>query len=162
MRVFFFGLGYSSRATARWIRELSGPDVSLSGTVRTPEGAARRSEKGLTVHVFNGEHRSPSASADIRAATHVIQSIPPSGASDPALDHHRADLEAAENLQWIGYFSTVGVYGDAGGAWIDETAGTRPLNVRSQHRVAVEALWRDYAKARGVPLAILRLAGIYG
>jgi dTDP-4-dehydrorhamnose reductase len=160
--VFFFGLGYSSRATARWIHRLVAPDVPISGTVRSEAGAGRLRADGIAAHVFDGGHPTPGASADIRTATHVVQSIPPSGPSDPALDCHRAELDAAQDLQWIGYFSTVGVYGDAGGAWIDETAGTRPLNVRSQHRLAVEALWRDYARVRGVPLAILRLAGIYG
>ena len=49
---------------------------------------------------------------------------------DPALNLHRADLDAAPNLEWIGYFSTVGVYGDFGGAWIDETAPLVPRNAR--------------------------------
>src|SRR5690606_14234975 len=61
-----------------------------------------------------------------------------------------------------GYYSTVGVYGDFGGAWIDETAPLRPINPRSQIRVRVEQEWRDYAASRGLPLLILRLAGIYG
>ena len=72
------------------------------------------------------------------------------------------DLDAADDLKWLCYFSTVGVYGDFGGAWIDETAQTRPINKRSQQRVEVEQQWRDYARGRGVPLLVLRLAGIYG
>jgi nucleoside-diphosphate-sugar epimerase len=54
------------------------------------------------------------------------------------------------------------VYGDFGGAWVDEDAPTRPINARSKRRVAVEEEWRGFAAARGVPLAIFRLAGIYG
>lgn len=64
--------------------------------------------------------------------------------------------------KWIGYFSTVGVYGDFGGQWVDEDAPTRPLNIRSRQRVEAEAAWRAYAAERGVPLFIERLAGIYG
>jgi nucleoside-diphosphate-sugar epimerase len=56
----------------------------------------------------------------------------------------------------------VGVYGDFGGDWIDEDAPLVPRNERSDRRVLAEQAWRDYARARGVPLAILRLAGIYG
>ncbi len=59
-------------------------------------------------------------------------SIPPDDDGDPALNLHRADLDAASGLEWICYYSTVGVYGDFGGAWIDESAATRPLNERSQ------------------------------
>jgi nucleoside-diphosphate-sugar epimerase len=98
----------------------------------------------------------------LRAATHVVFSIPPGAGGDPALVHHPADLDAAENLQWLCYYSTVGVYGDFGGAWIDEGAPLVPRNERSDRRVAAEQAWRDYAATRGVPLAILRLAGIYG
>jgi nucleoside-diphosphate-sugar epimerase len=71
-------------------------------------------------------------------------------------------LDAAADLEWLCYYSTVGVYGDFGGRWVDESAPTRPVNARSKLRVAVEQQWRDYAGARGVPLMILRLAGIYG
>jgi nucleoside-diphosphate-sugar epimerase len=92
----------------------------------------------------------------------VVLSIPPTERGDPALLLHRPELDAAAGLGWLCYFSTVGVYGDFGGGWIDETAPTQPVNRRSQQRLAAERAWRDYAEARGVPLLILRLAGIYG
>lgn len=95
-------------------------------------------------------------------ATHVILSIAPDAEGDPALRHHRADLDAAGDLQWLCYYSTVGVYGDFGGEWIDENAPLVPRNMRSDYRVVAEQQWRDYAAERGVPLTILRLAGIYG
>jgi nucleoside-diphosphate-sugar epimerase len=69
---------------------------------------------------------------------------------------------ASPSLEWLCYYSTVGVYGDFGGAWIDESSETRPVNERSRQRVIVEEQWRAFAKKRGVPLLILRLAGIYG
>ncbi len=114
------------------------------------------------IHVFDGEVPGATLATDLSQATHVILSIPPDERGDPALLHHRADLDAAENLEWIGYFSTVGVYGDFGGEWIDEDAPTRPVNIRSRQRVEAEQAWRDYARQRGVPLFIERLAGIYG
>jgi nucleoside-diphosphate-sugar epimerase len=92
----------------------------------------------------------------------VIFSIAPGAEGDPALIHHRADLDAAGDLQWLCYYSTVGVYGDFAGEWIDESAPLVPRNERSDRRVVAEQAWRDYARERGVPLAILRLAGIYG
>ena len=95
-------------------------------------------------------------------ATHLVLSIPPDETGDPVLALHRDTLDAASDLQWIGYYSTVGVYGDFGGEWIDESAPTRPANPRAQRRVAAERQWRDYAAGRGLPLLVLRLAGIYG
>ncbi|MEX0860912.1 MAG: NAD-dependent epimerase/dehydratase family protein, partial [Cucumibacter sp.] len=162
MDVFFFGLGYSSLATARWIHRLVDPDVPISGTVRTEAKAARLRQEGIRAHVFDGKRSSLTAGPEIRSATHVIHSIPPPGPADPVLAHHRADLDAAKNLEWLGYFSTVGVYGDAGGKWIDESAPIHPINARSLHRIDAENLWRHYANSRGLPLTILRLAGIYG
>ncbi len=68
----------------------------------------------------------------------------------------------APKLQWIGYLSTVGVYGDHGGEWIDEESPCRPKPGRSAARLAAEQAWIDCAEATSVPLAILRLSGIYG
>ena len=162
MRLFFFGMGYSSRATARALHEVRDPGIPVAGTTRSAEGAEAFADSNYRIHVFDGEVPGTTLVPDLRQATHVILSIPPDERGDPALLHHRADLDAAEKLEWIGYFSTVGVYGDFGGQWVDEDAPTRPVNIRSQQRVVAEQAWRDYAKTRGVPLFIERLAGIYG
>ena len=138
MGIFFFGMGYSSRATARALHELRDPDLPIAGTTRSAEGAEAFADSNYRIHVFNGEAPGATLGEDLRQATHVILSIPPDERGDPALKLHRADLDAAHNLQWIGYFSTVGVYGDFGGQWIDETASTRPVNVRSRQRVDAE------------------------
>jgi nucleoside-diphosphate-sugar epimerase len=162
MGVFFFGMGYSSRATAQALHQLRDPGIPIAGTTRSEGGAEAFADSNYRMHVFDGKTPGATLGEDLRKATHVILSIPPDEHGDPALLHHRADVDAAENLQWIGYFSTVGVYGDFGGAWIDEDAPTRPVNLRSRQRVAAEEAWRDYAAQRGVPLFIERLAGIYG
>jgi len=162
MRLFFFGMGYSSRATARALHLLADPDIPVAGTTRSAEAAESEADSAYRIHVFDGEVPGTTLGEDLRQATHVILSIPPDERGDPALNLHRADLDAAPNLEWIGYFSTVGVYGDFGGQWVDETAPTRPVNARSKQRVDAEQAWRDYAEQRGVPLCIERLAGIYG
>ncbi len=162
MNVFFFGMGYSSRATARALHQLGDANTPIAGTSRSEERAEAFADTNYRIHVFDGEVPGTTLGEELRKATHVILSIPPDERGDPALMHHRADLDAAENLEWIGYFSTVGVYGDFGGQWVDEDAPTRPVNFRSQQRVVAEQAWRDYAAARGVPLFIERLAGIYG
>jgi nucleoside-diphosphate-sugar epimerase len=156
MRFFVFGMGYSGRAVVAALRA-GGRKLSIAGTSR--EGGA---DDGARLHRFDGTAPGATLGADLAAATHVLVSIPPDAEGDPVLRHHRADLDRAENLAWLGYFSTVGVYGDFAGAWVDETAAARPVNERSRQRLKVEQAWRAYAAERGVPLLILRLAGIYG
>ncbi|MDR3470346.1 MAG: NAD(P)-dependent oxidoreductase [Devosia sp.] len=161
MRIFFFGMGYSSVATAQALDRLR-PGTAMAGTARSPEAAQLPAGAGYRLHQFTGEAPRPTLQADLARATHVVVSIAPDEAGDPVLRHHGGDIAAAPNLDWLCYFSTVGVYGDFGGAWVDEAAETRPVNARSRRRVEVERQWRDFAAARGVPLLILRLAGIYG
>lgn len=162
MNVFFFGLGYSSLASARAIHAGIDSGIVIAGTTRSADNAEQLADMSYRIHLFGGAAPGPTLGADLRAATHVVLSIPPDEDGDPALRHHRADLDAAANLEWLCYYSTVGVYGDFGGAWVDEESETKPVNQRSRLRVDVEQQWRDYAKARGVPLSILRIAGIYG
>ena len=65
-------------------------------------------------------------------------------------------------LEWIGYLSTVGVYGDHKGAWVDETMSLHPVSARSVERVEAEEAWLSIGDKLGIPVAVLRLAGIYG
>ena len=161
MNFFFFGMGYSSQAAARAIFAHDGEAI-IAGTSRTREGAAALTRHDISAHMFDGTAPGHTLGTELRNATHVVLSIAPDEAGDPALVHHRADLDAAGNLAWLCYYSTIGVYGDFGGAWIDETAPLVPRNARSDRRVLAEQVWRDYAAERGIPLTILRLAGIYG
>lgn len=161
MRAFFFGLGYSSQASAQLMQK-SGEFVDTLGTVRTTDKANALTPSGLSAVVFDGSSPGADVGAALRDSTHVVVSIAPDEVGDRVLRHHRAELDAMPDLQWLCYYSTVGVYGDFGGAWIDESAPLSPRNLRSGVRASAEEEWIDYAKARGVPLCILRLAGIYG
>lgn len=93
--------------------------------------------------------------AEIAAATHILSSVPPAGEGDPVLDHHAARLAAAA-ARWIGYLSSTGVYGDTGGAWVDETAPTG--HGRRSARAAADAAWL----ALHPETRVFRLPGIYG
>jgi nucleoside-diphosphate-sugar epimerase len=104
---------------------------------------------------------SPTIPAALRETTHLLVSIAPTDAGDPVLARFH-DALAAAPLRSIVYLSTVGVYGDHDGAWVDESTPCRPVSARSRQRVDAEAAWRAFARAAGVPLAIIRLAGIYG
>lgn len=161
MKAFFFGLGFSSLASVRAIGQRS-PGAVIAGTVRSPEKANSLADCALQALQFDGSARVPAIADALADATHVIQSIAPDENGDLVLRHFRDDLAAAKKLEWICYYSTVGVYGDFGGEWIDETAPLVPRNMRSDRRVIAEQEWRNFAAERGLPLTILRLAGIYG
>ena len=160
MQAFFFGLGFSSLRSAASMRA-QGFD-RVGGTVRGRDKAERLRAAGLDAVLFDGTAPGPDIANRLAGASHIVLSIAPDEEGDPVLRHHRADLDAAQNLEWLCYYSTVGVYGDFGGHWIDETAPLVPRNMRSDRRVLAEQAWRDYAAERGLPLCILRLAGIYG
>ena len=71
-------------------------------------------------------------------------------------------LAGADHLTWIGYLSTTGVYGDTGGAWVDEMTPPAPGQARSRRRLAAEEAWLDLWRSHGRPVEVFRLAGIYG
>lgn len=153
------GLGYSANAVAA---RLQPRGWHITGSARTEDGLAAIRANGYEAAPFSGDAPSSALAAALRETTHLLLSAPPGPDGDPLLIHHRADLDAAPRLQWIGYFSTIGVYGDHGGAWVDEDTPATPIFDRSIWRVAAEQAWLDFAAVRGIPAAILRLSGIYG
>ena len=99
--------------------------------------------------------------------THLISSVAPGRElplDDPMLEAIAPRLAAGlmPNLVWIGYLSTIGVYGDHGGAWVDEGTPCTSRQARSMARLEAERAWRALGAAAGLPLAVLRLSGIYG
>lgn len=102
------------------------------------------------------------AGAAIAEATHIVISVPPDRQGDPTLSRYAAHFAAPTNLQWLGYLSTTGVYGDTAGRQVDETAALVPTADRSRRRIKAEFDWQDLAARHGLPLHIFRLAGIYG
>ncbi len=135
--LFVFGLGYSARRLADrlagegWTIESTGS----SGTMRFDDREAVR--------------------AGLRRATHVLSSVPPGESGDPVLAAYGADLRES-GAGWVGYLSATGVYGDTGGAWVDESApiGSGRRSARAQADLAWQRLGRE--------THIFRLPGIYG
>lgn len=150
-KLFCFGMGYTAQALAR---QLGGSAVVV-GTSRTPGGEA-------SCVAFDGMRPSEDVVRALQGVTHVLLSIPPSMAGDPVLIHHGADLARLGTLKWIGYLSTVGVYGDARGEWVDEESAVKPLSERGRRRADAEEEWRHFGRARGVCVQVFRLPGIYG
>lgn len=158
--LLIFGLGYTARAL---VNQLSSEDWTISATARTDEGVSAIEELGYRGFKFNSDDPAhPVLKAAVEEATHIVVSVPPGRDGDPVLRNLSDDLAAAERLTWIGYMSTIGVYGDHQGAWVDEVTPATPQSVRSKQRRAAEEAWQSLANERGARLQIFRLAGIYG
>ena len=148
------GHGYSARALARRLREAGG--WRIVGTTRSEAKAAALEAEGVRALIWPGADLGPA----LREATHLLSSVAPGPEGDPVLAAAGAEVaEAAGRLRWAGYLSTVGVYGDRGGGWVDEASALRPATERGRARVAAETAWRAVP---GLPLHVFRIAGIYG
>jgi nucleoside-diphosphate-sugar epimerase len=154
-RLFCFGLGYTAFALAR---QLMGEGWAIAGTTRAADKQARLAGDGFDMYGFARDRPLAHPGAALAGTTHVLTSIDPDEAGDPVLAHHVADLRQCAALEWAGYLSTTGVYGDRGGAWVDEADAVAPTMPRTRRRVAAEGHWL----ASGLPTHIFRLAGIYG
>lgn len=158
MRLFIFGMGYAAghyaRQASRW--------EAIAGTVRTPDKARELRATGLEALEFDGETADPAIEPALAAADSLLVSVQPGMGGDPVLARFEATIRAAPHLGTIVYLSTVGVYGDHGGAWIDETTPPQATSERGRARVEVEARWLALGAAGGRAVHVLRLAGIYG
>lgn len=134
----------------------------IIGTSRSAEGAADIEALGFEAVQFDSRYPSAELAAAIAETTHILVSAAPDADGDPLLRCHESGLAEARNLSWIGYLSTIGVYGDHDGAWVDETTPPAPGSQRSIWRLAAEHAWQRFAHERGITLQIFRLAGIYG
>jgi nucleoside-diphosphate-sugar epimerase len=106
--------------------------------------------------------RIPFAAAEpaVAAATHMLVTVPPDADGDPVLNRYSDAISTAPMLRWIGYLSSTVVYGDQGGAWVDEATPPSPSQPRGRRRLAAERAWSGFASRYAVDL--FRLAGIYG
>jgi nucleoside-diphosphate-sugar epimerase len=160
MRMMIFGAGFSGLAIAR---SLAGDCDFAGGTTRGPERFAALQGAGLTPFIYAGGAPSDDLAASLSEITHLVMSIAPDSGGDPLLDAFAGGLRPSmPKLEWIGYLSTVGVYGDHDGEWVDEQTPCKPVSRRSVARLAAEDGWTRLADEAGVPLAIIRLSGIYG
>ena len=159
MNLFIFGCGYSASYFAR---TRASSFASICGTTRGAEAAARLAAGGVRGLVFDGARFDAALPQCLEQADALLVSIPPDGAADPALRPFRAAIAAAPRLVRILYLSTIGVYGDHDGAWVDETSATHPGSARNQARLGVERQWLALGAETGKAVHVLRLAGIYG
>ncbi|MCB1499358.1 MAG: SDR family oxidoreductase [Bauldia sp.] len=159
MRFFVFGLGYTGLAFARSMRDAG---ATIAGTVRSVEKASALRSEGIEALIFDGVTPSREIAAAVHDASHLLVTISQGDAGDRVLAAYGEAIAAAPGLSWAGYLSTVGVYGDHGGAWIDEETPPDPRITRAAGRIAAESEWSNLGARRALPVGIFRLAGIYG
>ena len=146
-KLLIFGGGYSGQRIADAGRAL-GIKVLCSRRKKGSKGAdfLYDSDTNVPNEIFEG-------------VTHVLSCIPPlSSSEDPVLTRLKTKLLNLKNLEWVGYLSTTGVYGDTKGAWVDENTSPNPQQDRSIRRYSCEKEWLETK----LPVQILRLPGIYG
>jgi hypothetical protein len=158
-RLFCFGLGYSAETLAK---RLAAKGWSIAGTARDLANIERLRGEGYEVVRFTGEAGNAQMTELLAGATHLLHSIPPGPEGDPVLRHYRAGIARLPTLDWVGYLSTVGVYGNNAGAVVDESAQPHPNNERTRARVVAESAWLALGEEMGRPAQVFRLAGIYG
>jgi len=159
-RLFCFGFGFSAEALARRLRSRG---FAVAGTTRSEDKAERMRAAGVEPWLFADEAGLAEPERALAGTTHLLISTPPGEKGDPVLAAHAdAIARLAPQLEWLGYLSTTGVYGDRQGGWVDEESPLEPHTERGKRRLRAETDWRELAARSGAPLHIFRLAGIYG
>jgi nucleoside-diphosphate-sugar epimerase len=154
-RLFCFGLGFSSLALARRLLDRG---WEVAGTCRSTEKQMLLWRYGIEAHLFSDDRDLDNAADALKGATHILDSIPPGRDPCPTLTRHGPEIVHSPDLEWVGYLSTTGVYGNTDGAEVTEDSPLRPSGARGEARVEAEDHWY----AMGLPLHVFRLAGIYG
>lgn len=157
------GMGFSATALAELVDRES---WKISGSSRTVEGAAEIRARGWHGFAFDALQDETVLRNELAGAlndvTHLVISIPPGDQGDVIAIDYAADIARLPKLEWVGYLSTIGVYGDHQGDWVDETTPPDPLSKRSKLRLQAEIAWKTLAQSASWRLQIFRLAGIYG
>lgn len=158
-RLFVFGLGYSAGVL---VEALRAEGWRVAGTTRSPDKRDALAGRGIEAFLFDAGRPLDDPGAALADTTHLLLSVPPGERGDPVLTHHAAAIAGLRTLDWAGYLSTTGVYGDTKGEWVGEAAFLKPGNDRARRRVAAERGWLDLYRQYGVPMHVFRLPGIYG
>ncbi|HTV33689.1 MAG TPA: SDR family oxidoreductase [Methylocella sp.] len=158
MNLFAFGLGYS----ARYFIAHTSHSLTAAGTLRDLAQRHELASEAIETLLFTPVVDEAAIAAKLAEADVILVSIPPDLSADPVLAKFGHRLASLRRPQTIVYLSTLGVYGDRQGEWVDETATPAPRTDRSLARLRAEKSWTAIGKVPGKRVFILRLAGIYG
>ena len=155
--LLIFGFGYTARFLAQKARDIN---IQVTATTRDNDALGYNREFDCELIYFSEK----SIEQALATASHILISTPPKhDLGDPVLVIFGNLLKKyIKNVQWIGYLSSTGVYGDHQGHWVDESSKPIALGDQGQLRLAAENEWRFFSEKYQLPLTIFRLAGIYG
>ena len=159
-KIFFAGFGDIARRISLQ-PEMSGLPVAL--ITRSEEKFAQLSARGFEPILDSFDDPENLSQLPLAGCTVFYTAPPPGGGfSDTRVGVFCAQISEDNLPDKVIYISTSGVYGDCGGALVDETAPLNPQTARARRRVDAEAQLLQMAESFGVPLVILRVTGIYG
>lgn len=181
-RMFIFGLGYVGCALAKRLQEQG---WQVAGTCTSLSKAKALRQQDIQAFLFDaglgmGSGNAAEISAAVQSSTHILSTVPPAGSpgapssSDAILQVYGNDIlkaalgagtaapTDASSLEWVGYLSSTGVYGDRGGGWVSEQDTPEPDRPKTLARLEAEKQWRALHLRSGLPVHVFRLAGIYG
>ena len=150
-----FGFGYVAQFLTP---KLADSGFDIVGTRRKIQGTSENPAYHI-IHFQDGD-----IEKYLSEATHILLSIPPAeGDGDIVLSQYGGLIKKyRSNIEWMGYLSSTGVYGNYDGVWVNELSHCHPLGRNGVLRLRAETDWMSLAKAYDLPLHIFRLAGIYG
>lgn len=159
-QLFCFGYGYTCDYLGHDLLKEGG--WGIAGSTRDPEKKKELQARGVDAYIFDYDHPLVDPQYILSDTTHLLISTPADEDGDPAFGIHAQDILGLKNLQWVGYLSTTGVYGDRDGGIVDENSEIRPNTKRGSRRVRAEREWYSLLQHYNLPLHVFRLAGIYG
>jgi nucleoside-diphosphate-sugar epimerase len=159
MKLFAFGLGYCARF---FIARSGNSFDAIAGTMREANKAVELASSNVEIFTFGAGHEDSGLEERVEAADIILVSVPPGTSADPVLERFGHRIATLPRQQTIVYLSTVGVYGDRRGDWVDETMKPTPSSERSLTRLQAEKSWAAIGTENRKKVYILRLAGIYG
>ena len=148
-----FGHGYTAQALTPYLNEKG---WTVFGTSRSKDNFSDIEKSGATPILWGSDQ----LRSVIKEAALVLSSVAPKDGNDPVIQMYGEDLkENSSQIKWAGYLSTIGVYGDTKGEWVNENSPLKPSTNRGIARVSAEKKW---LKNNFLPSHIFRLGGIYG
>lgn len=159
-KLFCFGYGYTCEYLGHDLQQAGGWRVG--GTTRSSERRKELRARGVDAHLFEEGCPLVDPLYVLDGTTHLLISTPPTDSGDPAFNGVARDILKIPSIEWVGYLSTTGVYGDRGGDWVDESSELRPSAQRGSRRVKAEEQWLSLFASHNLPVHVFRLAGIYG
>jgi len=159
VKLLAFGLGYSAHY---FIDHFGSGFTNVAGTVRCTEKAEALARDGIEAFVLAPDHADPAIADRVAEADILLISVPPGPSVDPVLERYGRTILRSSRRQILIYLSTIGVYGDRQGSWVDESTEPAPSTHRSRTRLHAERSWAAIGTEAAKKTHILRLAGIYG